>query len=1363
MGDEAAHEQRGEPREREARERGEQPRERAERGEPRGEPRERGEQPRERAERGEPRGEPRERGEQPRERAERGEPRGGGQGIPRDLPKFNGSDALDFEDWDERFQSFIVLSGEEDEERILRLFRLALSKEAAQMTRGLDRDEAVELLKSHFGLSDATAVPTAQAAIRDRHWRTGDTILTYASEILMHNRRLRQRRHSYTEQELKNMAIANFPRALKNIAASTLEDGSGFLQWCQALARIVQTSKIELTPKQTQHALYSHPRSSNGKGANGTHNPKKLSEIVCYRCRATGHKMMHCETSWDDCKQHHEKASSGESATVAQTPITTQEPAGHALVAAGDAAVADNGASRHIVSSEDNLTNVTRFNEQDAPRVRVAGGSSIAATAEGDKQIVVLTTAGDTHSLQLRRCLVLPNGVELVSIDQLLREGQATRFTQTTLEAHLHLPDGSDLPLQKSAGLVWIRHHIDSAMAAISLKTLHTRLAHASRDKLLQLIKTHPDLKMHKVNDDMDDVCHTCEKTKATRQPMNRASTDHSGREPGDLLVADMAGPLRTTGSGHRYVLIIKDAASNVTNVLLLKTKSATSVSEAFEQFFKEQASMRPEGALAITRGRTILQTDNDPTFLSGVVTSTLATHGVTIRTSGPDTSTRQGKAEAAVDRLFKDTRAMLSGSRAPATMWGHAIQHAAYCYNRLPSTTLGGKTPLEVLTGKHGDVARLRTFGCKAFVWRDKEHRQGKLDDPAQAAIYLGESPHGEGHIVLVGAHTRTSTHCTFDEAAPGFTTEHNPDETIEATAPPTPPDSTAEATPATRDEPEEMEDEEDSPTTHTHTHTTATRGNIFQQLQGHEIFGLALLDEEATDLEPTLREAMQGPNRDKWMEAVEDEFTGLEQRGTWTEVPESNVPRGAQVLDMKIALKVKLDPTTGDQTRLKARACIRGFRQILPDGVTTSAPVVIGSSVKTILSLASALDLKVTTIDFTQAYLNADLNVPVYVRPPPEVAARFKTGHVLHVKKALYGLSESGRRWYECLRDALKDMGLKQSFHDPCVFYRRDSKGTILVCTHVDDALIAGDPKNIDELKERIRATFKITESPQMDSYLGWHIDKNGDGSYNITQEMKIYRCLEATGLLNCPTAPTPMTPNSKTKHDDDDTPLDHNEFDLYRRALGQLRHIAVTYRSDIAATLNHLSAHALEPHRKHLRQLKHLLRYLKGTAHMPLVLGKDKNIELSAYSDANWKSSEARGKNITGGIYRLCGGTIDTESHRQDCVASSTCHAEMIALSTIAKGVIHLRALLNELGHPQNTTTIYTDSEACDAIADNFGTTKKTRHVDAAHFLFQEYQEKGLIDVTYVPGTDQWADILTKPLPKGKFIRCRDFLLG
>ena len=57
------------------------------------------------------------------------------------------------------------------------------------------------------------------------------------------------------------------------------------------------------------------------------------------------------------------------------------------------------------------------------------------------------------------------------------------------------------------------------------------------------------------------------------------------------------------------------------------------------------------------------------------------------------------------------------------------------------------------------------------------------------------------------------------------------------------------------------------------------------------------------------------------------------------------------------------------------------------------------------------------------------------------------------------------------------LKEMGMKQSLTDPCVFYRRDKEGKLklMALLHVDDTLIAGDTKMIEWYKLMAGKRFK------------------------------------------------------------------------------------------------------------------------------------------------------------------------------------------------------------------------------------------------------------------------------------------------
>jgi hypothetical protein len=126
----------------------------------------------------------------------------------------------------------------------------------------------------------------------------------------------------------------------------------------------------------------------------------------------------------------------------------------------------------------------TFTNVDEAPHIRMAGNKLLPAAAQGDTVIEVRGAGGATHTFALKACLHIPDSVNLISLDQLLVEGQAERFSQTAHEAHLTLSDGTQVPLQKRGGLVWMEplHQGDTAfVTTISKEMLHLRMGHAGR------------------------------------------------------------------------------------------------------------------------------------------------------------------------------------------------------------------------------------------------------------------------------------------------------------------------------------------------------------------------------------------------------------------------------------------------------------------------------------------------------------------------------------------------------------------------------------------------------------------------------------------------------------------------------------------------------------------------------------------------------------------------------------------------------------------------------------------------------------------------------------------------------------------
>jgi hypothetical protein len=173
------------------------------------------------------------------------------------------------------------------------------------------------------------------------------------------------------------------------------------------------------------------------------------------------------------------------------------------------------------------------------------------------------------------------------------------------------------------------------------------------------------------------------------------------------------------------------------------------------------------------------------------------------------------------------------------------------------------------------------------------------------------------------------------------------------------------------------------------------------------------------AEALEPkSLAKAKRRPDWPECECAIREELKTLEEAGTWhLEVP----PADAHIVGSKWVFRVKKD-AAGRITRHKARLIAQGFTQI--EGVNyydTYAPVAKLASFRTILVIAARLDLELHQIDIKGAYLNGELTPQevIYMRQPPGFAYPNSTGHVFRLVKTIYGLKQSGRRWYQKFTD--------------------------------------------------------------------------------------------------------------------------------------------------------------------------------------------------------------------------------------------------------------------------------------------------------------------------------------------------------
>ncbi len=186
-------------------------------------------------------------------------------------------------------------------------------------------------------------------------------------------------------------------------------------------------------------------------------------------------------------------------------------------------------------------------------------------------------------------------------------------------------------------------------------------------------------------------------------------------------------------------------------------------------------------------------------------------------------------------------------------------------------------------------------------------------------------------------------------------------------------------------------------------------------------------------------------------------------------------------------------------------------------------------------------------------------------------------------------------------------------------------------------------------------------------------------------------------------------------------------------------------------------------------HVRAVKHIFRYLKGTMDLGLTYHRGSGITIEAFSDADFagepQENEHPMHSLSGTVLYLKDiGQIFSQSSLQPTISRSTSEAEYRAAGTTATLVSAHRNFLEEIGMAQpEPTIIWEDNQSCIAMTKSVLCSSESRHIRLDHHYIRQQVSNKEIELKYCPTSDMIADILTKALPKDQFLKLRNILLG
>jgi hypothetical protein len=256
------------------------------------------------------------------------------------------------------------------------------------------------------------------------------------------------------------------------------------------------------------------------------------------------------------------------------------------------------------------------------------------------------------------------------------------------------------------------------------------------------------------------------------------------------------------------------------------------------------------------------------------------------------------------------------------------------------------------------------------------------------------------------------------------------------------------------------------------------------------------------------------------EWQLAMLEELSALERTGTWDIVP---LPSNVVPVTCKWVFRVKIK-SNGSIERYKSRLVAHGFQQTQGlDYDETFAPVAHMTIVRKLIVVAASSFWTISQMDVKNAFLHGDLHEEVYMHPPSGVNA--PSGHVCRLRRALHGLKQAPRDWFERFISIIKDVGFPSSDHDPALFIHTSPKGRTILLLYVDDLLITGDDsEHISQVKKHLSKEFQMSDLGPLSYFLGIEVLQTRKGFY-LSQSKYIQQLLHRSGITDTHTPATPM----------------------------------------------------------------------------------------------------------------------------------------------------------------------------------------------------------------------------------------------
>nr|GEV37017.1 hypothetical protein [Tanacetum cinerariifolium] len=331
--------------------------------------------------------------------------------------------------------------------------------------------------------------------------------------------------------------------------------------------------------------------------------------------------------------------------------------------------------------------------------------------------------------------------------------------------------------------------------------------------------------------------------------------------------------------------------------------------------------------------------------------------------------------------------------------------------------------------------------------------------------------------------------------------------------------------------------------------------------------------------------------------------------------------------------------------------------------------APVARIEAIRLFLAYASFMGFMVYQMDVKSAFIYENIEEEIYVYQPPGFEDLDYPDKVYKVVKALYGLHQAPRPWYETLANYLLENGFQSGKINQTLFIKKQEGDILLVQSGKINQTLFIKKQEGDILLVQVYVDDIIFGSSNKDLFKAFE--------KLMKDKFQMSSMGELTFFLDEKVASTPIDTDKPLLKDPDGEDVDVHTYSLM---IGSLMYLTSSRLDIMFARMPHLG----------------------------LWYPKDSPFNLVAYSDSDYAGASLDRKSTTEGCQFLGCRLISWQCKKQTVVATSSSEAELIVTAVSSKFLLFGKGffgvetpLFKGMLMPQQAADVVTDDVTIDDV--------------------------------------------------------------